>query len=70
MDSATNIFCGSRVLQLFCHKVQAANAILSVAKNNWNGNFSDFIDLQGKKQVWQILSNFTKVAGFIPCNYI
>ena len=25
--------------------------LLSVAKNNWNGNFSDFIDLQGKKQV-------------------
>ena len=42
--------------------------LLSVAKNNWNGNFSDFIDLQGKKQVWQILSNFTKVAGCIPCN--
>ena len=44
-------FCGSRVLQLFCHKVEAANAILSVAKNNWNGSFSDFIDLQGKNRV-------------------
>ena len=36
---------------------------LSAAKlSNWNGNFSDFIDLQGKNQVWQILSNFTKVC--------
>ena len=32
--------------------------------------FFDFIDLQGKKQVQQILSNFTKVAGCIPFNYI
>ena len=34
-------FCGSRVLKLFCHKVEAANAILSVAKNNWNGDFPE-----------------------------
>ena len=60
--------CGSRVLQLFCHKVEAANII--VVKNNWNDNFSDFIGLQGKRQVWNILSNFTKVAVFIPCIYI
>ena len=33
-------------------------------------NFSNFIDLQEKKQVWQILPNLTKVAGFIPCNYM
>ena len=26
-----------------CHKVQATNAILSVAKNKWNRNFSDFM---------------------------
>ena len=26
-----------------CHKVQATNAILSVAQNKWNRNFSDFI---------------------------
>ena len=51
MDSATNIFfCRSRVLQLFFHKVEAANAILSVAKSNWNRNFSDYIDLQGKNR--------------------
>ena len=42
----------------------------SVVKNNWNGNFSDFINFQGKKQVWHILSNSAKVAGFITCNYI
>ena len=40
MDSATMFFCcGSRILQLFCHKVEAANVTLSVAKNNWNENF-------------------------------
>ena len=49
IDSATNIFLWSRVLQPFCHEVEAANAILSIAKNNWKENFSDFIDLQGKK---------------------
>ena len=70
MDPATYIFCGSRVFTvLFCQKVEAANAILNVTKN-WNRNFPDFIDLQGKKQVWQILPNFTEVAGFIPCNHI
>ena len=42
----------------------------SVVKNNCNGNFSDFINFQEKKQVWHNLSNFAKVAGFIPCNYI
>ena len=52
MDSATNILLWSRVLQPFCHKVEATNAILSVSKNNRNGTFSDFIDLQVKKQVW------------------
>ena len=40
--------CESHVLQLFCCKVEAANAALSVAKNNWNEIFSDFIDLPGK----------------------
>ena len=39
---------------------------LSVVKNNWNRNFYDFIDLQEKWQVWQILSNLTKVTAFIP----
>ena len=34
MDSATNIFCE------VWHKVEAANAILSVVKNNWNGNLT------------------------------
>ena len=43
-------FCGSRVLRLFCHKLDAANAILSVVKNNWNGKFYDFIDLQEKNR--------------------
>ena len=62
-------FCGSSVLQLLCHKVQGANAILSVVKNNWNRNFSQTLNKKlRQKQVWQILSNFTKVAGFIPCN--
>ena len=64
------LLCGSRVLQLFCHKVETAKATLSIAENNWNGHFSDLIDLQGKKQVWQILSNFTQVRGFIPYNPI
>ena len=49
MDSATNIFLWSRVLQPFCHKVEAANAISSIAKNNRKEKFSDFINLQGKK---------------------
>ena len=49
VDSTTNIFLWKSRLQLYCHKVEAANAILSVVKNNWNGSFSDFIDLQGKK---------------------
>ena len=35
MDSVTI----SSVLQLFCHKVQAANAILSVVKSNWTEIF-------------------------------
>ena len=43
-------FFGSGVLQLFCHKVQATNAILSVVKNKWNRNFSDSIDLQEKNR--------------------
>ena len=43
-------FCGSRVLRLFCHKLDAANAILSVVKSNWNGKFYDFIDLQEKNR--------------------
>ena len=42
-------FSVEMVLQLFCHKVKGANAILCVVQNNWNGNFSNFIDLQGKK---------------------
>lgn len=62
--------CEGCVLQLFCHKAEAAYDILSVVKNNWDGDFSNFIDLYEKKQVWQILSNFTKVPDFIPCNYI
>ena len=67
MNSPPNIFCGSRVFTvLFCPKVKAANAILNVAKN-WSDNFPDFIDLQGKKQVWQILPNFTEVA--VPIKY-
>ena len=49
MDSATIFFCGSRILQLFCHKVEAADAIWSVVKDRWKGNFSDLIDLQRKK---------------------
>ena len=62
MDYATMFFCcGSRILQLFCHKVEAANVTLSVAKNNWNENFC-----RGGKKVRQILSNFTKVLGFAP----
>ena len=32
-------FSGYSVLQIFCNKVEPADAILSVAKNNWNGNF-------------------------------
>ena len=28
------------------------SAILSIVENNWNRNFSDFIDLQVKRQVW------------------
>ena len=35
MDSVTI----SSALQLFCHKVQAANAILSVVKSNWTEIF-------------------------------
>ena len=27
MDSATNIFCGDCVIQLFCHNVEAGHAI-------------------------------------------
>ena len=42
-------FSVEMVLQLFCHKVKGANAILCVVQNNWKGNFSNFIDLQGKK---------------------
>ena len=34
MDSATNVLPWSHVLQLFCHKVEATNAILSVAESN------------------------------------
>ena len=41
------------------------SAILSIVKNNWNRNFSDFIDLQVKRQVWLILPNCTKVAEYI-----
>ena len=62
-------FCGCRILQLICHKVEAANAMLKITKNIWDGNFSDFIDLQEKKQVWQILFNFINVAGFKDFNY-
>ena len=51
-------FCGSRILQLFCHKAKAANAILSIAKNNWNENFSDFIELQAKNRSCLILCNW------------
>ena len=32
-------FSGYSVSQIFCNKVEPANAILSVTKNNWNGNF-------------------------------
>ena len=49
MDCATNIFCGSRALQKFCRRVVAVNAILNVAKNNWNKECSD-LDLQGKNR--------------------
>ena len=37
MASATNIFCGHRVLQLFYHNVKADHA-----------DFADFIDLKQK----------------------
>ena len=37
-------------MQLFRHTEEAASTILSVAKNNLNGNFSDFLDLHKKSK--------------------
>ena len=38
---------------------------LNVVKTSWNGNFCEFIDLPEKRQVWQILSNFTKLLALL-----
>ena len=64
-------FFGIGVLQQFCHRAKAdANDLLSIVKNSWNGHFSDFINLQGKNQVLQIVSNISKFAGFLPYNFM
>ena len=55
----------------FCHKVEATNAILSVTKNKWRRNFSDFIDLQGKNRfgrscliLLKLLALYLTIHGF------
>ena len=63
-------FFGISVLQQFCHRAKVASALLSVVKNSWNGHFSDFINLQEKNQVLQNVSNISKFAGFLPCNFM
>ena len=70
MNGLRHKYFSVEVMLLFCHKVEAANAIWSVIKNNWYGNFPDFLDLQEKKPGLADLSYFTNVAGFITCNYI
>ena len=32
--------------------MQRQNMLLSVVKNNWNGNFADFIDLEQKNRFY------------------
>ena len=46
MDSVTNIFLWNPFITTI---LSQSRGILSIVKNNWNGNFSDFIDLQQKK---------------------
>ena len=48
MNSALDIFSVNLALQLFCHNVEATNVIFCIVKINVNGNSENFIDLQKK----------------------
>ena len=48
MNSTLDIFSVNLALQLFYHNVEATNVIFCIVKINLNGNSENFIDLQKK----------------------
>ena len=48
MDSVTNIFLWKSCITTILSQGRGCQCYLKCIKNNWNGNFSDFIDLHEK----------------------